>query len=872
MARTKALDLVTDNNSPLFDDLPSLIGADLIGGPSSTDAILSSQGDLIDTVFTSSVNDAAQQSVLGVLASPNGLVPLSDVSQFEASGGPLPDPENGSTAVGGSPALQTLVFFQIVDIIPISDSAETGQNSEPSLAVDPLDPTQIIAGSFSSTFTGGGVSSPYFKTTNGGMTWSDYGNLTTQDKTIAWKQDGSAALTSTLLSNVISTYSGTTAGSNFGSPINTYNPVHTLDQPWIRTGPSNHVYDAYNDLSAAGGKTASVLVSTNGGSTYTPVTVDRVGESPALQDAPSVRLAVNGNTVYSVFTRWTSVLDTDGSGETRFNSQVVIVRSDNGGADGFNAIGTSGNGVTVAAPTSWFANTTNAPLTLGQERTSADVAIAVDPNNAQHVVIAYGNAPGATGSGELQLVVTESTDGGMTWTPRFTTPLSSTSRSALPALSILANGSIGLLYCNYNSTTNNLSQHLLTTTDDFVTSTDTTLATESNATPTTAFSPYLGDFFDLTSIGNSFYGIFCASNKDDGTNAQFANGVTFQRSFTGTPGTASFQLTNGTGGNVAASIDPYVFSCQLLTGKPRTNDFNGDHISDLLWRQTGGTFTDWQSTGSAFTPNVYVNFVSTAWHLQGSMDFNGDGAADLVWRNTSTGTFSIWDSTGPGSTPNSFTPNSYVNTVDPAWTIAALADFNGDGKGDLLWQNGTTFAGWQSTGTGFTPNVFVVSVTSGWSVAATGDFNGDSKADLIWENGTGTTFSEWQSTGTGFTPNVFVGSVAAGWSLVGVGDFTGNGKDDLVWFNSGSGVFSIWDSTGSGFTPNSFVGAVAAGWTLAGIGDYNGDGKNDLIWSNTSTGTFSIWDSTGTGFTPNAFVGNVGTDWSLINNPTHTHA
>jgi hypothetical protein len=79
-----------------------------------------------------------------------------------------------------------------------------------------------------------------------------------------------------------------------------------------------------------------------------------------------------------------------------------------------------------------------------------------------------------------------------------------------------------------------------------------------------------------------------------------------------------------------------------------TNDFNGDHISDLLWRQTGGTFTDWQSTGSAFTQNVYVNFVSTAWHLQGSMDFNGDGAADLVWRNTSTGTFSIWNSTGYG--------------------------------------------------------------------------------------------------------------------------------------------------------------------------------------------------------------------------------
>ena len=178
----------------------------------------------------------------------------------------------------------------------------------------------MIAGSFSSTFTGGGVASPYFKTTNGGTTWFDYGNLTTQDKTIAWKQDGSAALTSTLLNNVISTYSGTTAGSSFGSAINTFNPVHELDQPWIRTGASNHVYVAYNDLSAAGGRTASVLVSTNGGSAFTPVTVDRVGTT--IQDGPAVRLAINGSTVYTALDRWNSYVENDSNG-LRATSQIA---------------------------------------------------------------------------------------------------------------------------------------------------------------------------------------------------------------------------------------------------------------------------------------------------------------------------------------------------------------------------------------------------------------------------------------------------------------------------------------------------------------------------------------------------------------------
>jgi hypothetical protein len=211
----------------------------------------------------------------------------------------------------------------------------------------------------------------------------------------------------------------------------------------------------------------------------------------------------------------------------------------------------------VSATTSDFANNLNGSLTLGQQRTGGDVAIAVDPNNANHVVVAYENAPGATDSGQLQLVIAESTDGGASWATKFTT--STSVRSDLPALSILNSGTIGCLYDNYDPSTNQLSQHLLTTSSDFASTTDTLLGTESNATPTAAFSPYLGDFTDLVSIGNTFYGTFAASNLDNGSNATISN-VTYLRDHTGTAGTASFGLTNASGGTVAASIDPYFFT------------------------------------------------------------------------------------------------------------------------------------------------------------------------------------------------------------------------------------------------------------------------------------------------------------------------
>src|SRR5262249_30327502 len=136
-----------------------------------------------------------------------------------------------------------------------------------------------------------------------------------------------------------------------------------------------------------------------------------------------------------------------------------------GGVDGFKAFGPA-DGVHVAAPTSVEALGSNTNLTLGRERIGGDGAIAVDPNNPMHVVVAYGNSPA---SGEVQLVVKESTDGGMNWTEKFKTPATAGVRSALPALSILQNGAIGLLYSRFDQTTDpangQLSQHLLTTTN-----------------------------------------------------------------------------------------------------------------------------------------------------------------------------------------------------------------------------------------------------------------------------------------------------------------------------------------------------------------------------------------------------------------------
>jgi len=444
----------------------------------------------------------------------------------------------------------------VIDVIPNAASNETRQNSEPSIAVNPLNSNQMVSGTF-----GGG---PFWQSTNGGTTWISFGNLPNNDKSLAWRQDGVAPLAVTLnvisidpFQDTISTFQG--GATNFGAAINT-SPPQAVDQPWLRTGAGGQTYLASNNFNAANanGRTATIQVSSNNGVTYnTPIVLETVDPAGG-QDAPSVRTAVNGSTVYAAFTRFGPDSVVPG-GDIFSNSQVVVVKSTNSGA-------TFSSGTTAAIATGYFSgDPNNSPLTFGQERTASDIAIAVDPKNANRVIVAYGDR---TGDGQLQLKVVESTDGGLTWSAsKFTTP--STVRSGNPGLSILDNGAIGLLYLSYDPITDSFSQHFVTTTDDFATTTDNLLGTQSNATPISVAEPYLGDFYDLTSVGDTFFGTFSASNADNGTDALFSS-VSFQRDFIGTPGTASFQLTDLTGATVPFSIDPFVFSLNVAVPEPAT--------------------------------------------------------------------------------------------------------------------------------------------------------------------------------------------------------------------------------------------------------------------------------------------------------------
>jgi len=82
--------------------------------------------------------------------------------------------------------------------------------------------------------------------------------------------------------------------------------------------------------------------------------------------------------------------------------------------------------------------------------------------------------------------------------------------------------------------------------------------------------------------------------------------------------------------------------------------------------------------------------VDTVWTIQGLADFNGDGKTDILWRHSNGSGYYVWLMNGKSAA------DSGGFDVDTVWTIQGLADFNGDGKTDLLWQhsNGSDYYVW----------------------------------------------------------------------------------------------------------------------------------------------------------------------------------
>ncbi len=302
-----------------------------------------------------------------------------------------------------------------------------------------------------------------------------------------------------------------------------------------------------------------------------------------------------------------------------------------------------------------------------------------------------------------------------------------------------------------------------------------------------------------------------------------------------------------TGGTAAPSVAfaklGLAFAGELaktVSGQPTArdgrSDFNGDGISDILWRNAvTGSNSIWRSANAA-AHQPMTGVTDADWKIVGVGDFNGDNTDDVLWRNGTTGANAVWQSANLAS----YQPMTGVTNVD--WKVVGVGDFNGDGRGDVLWRNSATGANviWRSANSGSQQGMLGVTNLD-WKIVGVGDFNGDGRDDVLWRNvGTGDNII-WLSANSATRQSM--ASVAdMDWLVAGVGDFDGDGKHDVLWRNAATGANVIWRSANS-ITYQSVTPVADLAWLVVGVGDFNGDGRSDILWRNASTGANAIWQS-----------------------------
>jgi len=458
----------------------------------------------------------------------------------------------------------------VVNMIPRTLSGEQSQDSEPHLAVNPSNPKQIVG----TAFTGdpsGGPHAPIYVSSDGGNTWA----LNSIVPSTTGASSGTFDITTAFSGKGSTLYAGILKAGNghleFLRTIDPFTPtVMTVlkdranaDQPFThatveKTGKTlgkERVYIGNNDFAGPGGKTATVDEALNAGATTASFTTVRVEKrTTSGQDGPQSRpVAHPDGTVYSAFYRWRA-----GTGNFQANTfkitsaDVVVVRDDKGGSGSppFSALidtdGTAGKRVVQGVS---FAFMVAGTAATGQQRLGGSLSIAVDPRDSKRVFLAWGDAqPGSI----LTLHVRLSTDSGQTWSAADCLTLPNSTNAAL---AVNASGVVGLLYQELRGT--GAAQRWVThlrRSNDAVNWNDLILADTPAATPVKSFDPYLGDYDHLLSLGNDFYGVFCANNTPDKTH--FPNGVKYQR-------VADFnsrKLFRVDGTTVVApSIDPFFF-------------------------------------------------------------------------------------------------------------------------------------------------------------------------------------------------------------------------------------------------------------------------------------------------------------------------
>jgi hypothetical protein len=178
----------------------------------------------------------------------------------------------------------------------------------------------------------------------------------------------------------------------------------------------------------------------------------------------------------------------------------------------------------------------------------------------------------------------------------------------------------------------------------------------------------------------------------------------------------------------------------------------GDSRPEFLWedRNTGSTAiwqldiasngrTDINLTGTAFVTlngsTIQTGGISSGWKIAALGNFTVNSSTkDILWFNEKTAETAVWQLDGAAIVGSGFV-NSLGERLKPVgWKPVAVANLDGVGPDEIVWQSGTAVAVWNLGSNYAVTNRSVIlsqSLAAGEQVQALADLNLDGSLDLV---------------------------------------------------------------------------------------------------------------------------------------------
>lgn len=252
-----------------------------------------------------------------------------------------------------------------------------------------------------------------------------------------------------------------------------------------------------------------------------------------------------------------------------------------------------------------------------------------------------------------------------------------------------------------------------------------------------------------------------------------------------------------------------------------------------------------EPNAGAWLQSAVDAYVGAGVSLAGTGERSGDGRRELVWVDA---IGQLFVSEGADLAATEDVPSTFIEAIrlDPTERFVALADLDGDGRGEWVIEDVATRVVWAGAADG-TDLEAIPAPEPGAALLGVGDFDGDGRVELLWETddlalrfagGDGAPIDDVSD------PEAFA-DVDAG-DLLAVADVNGDLRDDLVFRGPDDRlVLGLSDpSTGTGgalaFTREAGPDDSTRDRELVGTLDADGDGAADVAWW--SDDAVYLWD------------------------------